>query len=274
MLKQIITGEYTKKYPDDALPRVSIILPTLNCAQTIALTMKQLLEQDYPHFEVIAIDAGSSDRTVDILTRYRDPRLQVHRVPSYQRYEMFNLGISMAQGEYLNFLFPGDFYIRPDVLRIMMTLALDGKKPQLVYCGTLLRDGKSDVKFLFRHLDIDLLRRGQQPTSLQACWFSREIFDEIGRFPTDYEMRGGLDLLCRFMKDGKRRFSSLQYALMDYDMRWVTHPQVLRHLWETMRTVFRYYGLVATLGWFFRQKDAGRFMKLWIRRLKIAFLGQ
>lgn len=274
MLKEIISGEYTNKYEDKDLPLVSIIIPTFNCAQTIALTMNQLLEQDYPHFEVIVIDAGSTDRTVEVLEGYKDTRIRLYSAMTYQRYAMFNKGISFSMGKYLNFLFPGDFYIRPDVIRMMMTLALNEGNPQLVFSGTLLRDGKNEVKFMFRQFTTDLLRRGQQPTSLQACWFKREIFDEIGRFRTDYQMRGGFDLLCRFQLHGKWRSAAMPYAFTDYDLRWVTHPQVFRHLWESMKTVHRYFGFYATLGWFFRQKDTGRFIKLWSKGIKVAFSGK
>src|SRR5262249_23677584 len=148
-----------------------------NCSQSIAATIGSVLIQDYPSFELIIIDAESTDRTVEVIKRFRDDRILLYSVSDYQRYEMMNKGISLAQGEYINFLFPGDFYLSKFALKLMMTLALKQKKPDLIYCGTLLRDGKSEVKILCRHLDIPLLKRGQQPTSLQSCWFKTEALN-------------------------------------------------------------------------------------------------
>jgi len=267
-LQELLREQHLTKYSEAALPRVSIIVPTYNCAQSISSTLDSLLDQNYQNLEIIAIDADSVDRTLELLEGYTDPRLRIYSVSSYNRYEMFNKGISLAQGEYLNFLFPGDFYVRPDTLRIMMTMALDQTKPQLVYSGTLLRDGRSEVKVMFRQLSLDLLKQGQQPTSLQACWFRRDIFAEIGKFRTDISLRGGFDLMCRFCLNEKLRFNALHYALTDYDLRWVTHQRVFSHFTETFKIVYSHFGFFATVAWLWKQKDISRFFKLWLRSLK------
>lgn len=254
--------------------KVSIIIPAYNCAQSISMTLDKILHQKYPDLEVIVIDGSSTDSTMEVLKRYDDIRLRLYSVASFKRYEMFNKGISLARGDYINFLFPGDFFLRPDTLQLMMKLALDQGKPHLVYSGTLLRDGFSEEKFLFRQLSLELLKRGQQPTSLQACWFKRETFMEIGKFYTDFHMRGGFDLLCRFLLQGTLRYSSIRLALTDYDLRGVTRHDVLCHFWETLKTVYYYFGLVALISWLFRQKDIKRFFTLWIRSVKAAFLGK
>jgi glycosyltransferase involved in cell wall biosynthesis len=256
-----------------SLPFVSIIIPTFNCSQSLPLTLESIIEQDYPRFEVIAIDAGSSDRTLEILQSYGD-KVRFSFVETYNLYKMLNKGIAIAQGEYINCLFPGDFYIHHHTLLDIMKLAMYQGRPHLVYCGTLLRDGKSEVKFLFRQLSLDLLRKGQQPTSLQGCWFKTETFEKIGQFPTNYHLRGAFDLLCRFCLHPKLHFASLHRALTDYDLRWVTSRMVIRHFCETFKTIYRYFGLLTTLKWFRKQKDFKRFTKLWLRRLKMAFLGR
>lgn len=262
------------KYHDYEYPKVSIIIPTLNCSQLISLTLESLLTQDYPDFEILIIDAGSYDRTLEVINSYHSHRIQLFSISQYQRYEMLNKGISHASGMYLNFLFPGDFYISKDALRSVMSLALDNDRPELIYCGTLLRDGKSEVKILYRPLTLDLLKNGQQPTSLQSCWFSIDAFSVLGKFNAKLRQRGGYDLMCRFVLDGKLRHVSLNRVLIDYDLRWVTRTNVFCHFWETRRIITKYFGYWATYKWFWQQKDVGRFMRLWFRSLKIAFFGR
>lgn len=265
---------YQKKFNNYEYPRVSIIIPTYNCAQVIGLTLESILPQHYPNFEIIVVDARSTDRTLEIVKGYRDEKIRVFSVSAPKRYEMLNKGITHATGGYINFLFPGDFYIYNDTIKYMMTLALEHDKPYIVYCGTLLRNGKSEVKILYRQLNLQLLQHGQQPTSLQSCWFRTDIFSQIGKFNTTYRLRGGYELLCRLTMNPKFQAVSTQRVLTDYDLRLVTRRMVLRHFWETLRTIYRYFGLIAALKWLATQKDTARFIKLWLRNVRVAFLGR
>jgi chlorobactene glucosyltransferase len=65
--------------PTNALPRVSILVPARNEANNIEGCLVSLLAQDYPDFDVFALDDHSTDDTASVLARleYRDPRLRV-----------------------------------------------------------------------------------------------------------------------------------------------------------------------------------------------------
>lgn len=267
--------ELENKFNDFEYPKVSIVIPTLNCAKLISITLESVLEQQYPHFEVFIIDAGSTDRTLDVVKGFKDKRVSIISVSSYQRYEMLNTGISHATGLYINFLFPGDFYIYHQTIKYLMALALEHEQPELVFCGTLLRDGKSEVKALYRHLSLKLLRKGNQPTSLQSCWFLTSVIRSLGKFNTHYSLRGGYDLFCRFAMANHLRAVSSARILTDYDLRWVTWRMVFKHFFETMRTIFKYFGFFTTVKWLlFHQKDAFRFLRLWIRSTRVAVFGR
>jgi glycosyltransferase involved in cell wall biosynthesis len=265
---------YRTKFSDYELPSVAVIIPTYNCAQTINVTIESVLEQDYPNFEILIVDGGSDDRTLELVNGWKDPRIRVFCITTHQRYEMLNKGLSQTNSTYVSFLFPGDFYIHHDTVRYMMSVALENQLPDLVYCGTLIRDGKSPAKILFRELTVKRLQRGQQPTSLQSCWFKSEVFKQIGKFNPDYVLRGGFDLLCRFM--AVKHFKSVRTyrVLTDYDLRLVTRSMVLRHFWETLVTVQKNYGLWVAFLWMFRQRDISRFFRLWLRSVRIAVLGR
>ncbi len=265
---------YRTKFSDHEFPSVSVIIPTFNSAPSVGFTLESVLCQEYPDFEIIIIDGGSDDRTLELIKGFHDERIKIFSVSSHSRYEMLNKGITQMSGQYACFLFPGDFYIHHDTLRYMMSIALENELPQLVYCGTLIRDGKSEPKTLYRTLNDRLLKRGQQPTSLQSCWFKQDVFKEIGKFDPDYTLRGGFDLLCRFLKNRGLRHNSSYRILTDYDLRFVTRGMVVRHFWETFNTVRKYYGLWTAFLWVFKQKDTTRFFTLWLRSCRVAFLGR
>lgn len=260
----------SKTIPPEQLPFVSILIPTFNCSQSLSLTLDSLIAQVYPRYEIVVIDAGSTDRTLDTVHSYQVP-IQLISASSYEIYRMINLGIAAAKGDYLNILFPGDFYIHPHVIEQMMSLGVQEGLPDLIYSGTLLRDHRTEVKFLFRTLELPLLKRGQQPTSLQACWFKKELFQKIGLFRTDYQQRGAFDLFCRLGLDPSLRYAALRRALVDYDLRWVTSSMVIQHFFETGKILYGYFGGWALCKWLVRQKDTKRFVKLWLKHLRLAF---
>jgi glycosyltransferase involved in cell wall biosynthesis len=259
-------------YNDGQYPKVAIIIPTYNCSQLISLTLESLLTQHYPNYEVIIIDAESDDRTLEVVNSFKDKRISVYSVSSFRRYEMLNKGIAQSTAQYVNFLFPGDYYIGNEALRIMMDLALEHGCPSMVFCGTLLRPGREDPKILFRHLSLSLLKKGVQPTSLQSCWFHKNTFDQIGKFNTDLSLRGGFDFLCRFCLNRLCAVSTRR-VLTDFDLRAIARSQVIVHFKETLGVIRHYFGWGAAFKWLCIQKDAYRFVKLWLSSVKIAFVG-
>jgi chlorobactene glucosyltransferase len=91
-------------------PKVSVILPARNEGRYIARCLESLLRQDYPDFEIIAINDSSTDRTGEIMKAYADNDLRVIHVdasPKPERWTGKNWacyqGYLQAQGELLMF---------------------------------------------------------------------------------------------------------------------------------------------------------------------------
>jgi len=82
-----------EKYQDYEFPRVSIVIPTYNSTEKISLTLESVLNQHYPDFEIITVDAGSTDRTLEVIKNFRDERIHIYSVSGFQRYEMLNKGV-------------------------------------------------------------------------------------------------------------------------------------------------------------------------------------
>lgn len=89
--------------PDPA-PLVSILVPCFNEGENVAETVAALAKQNYPNFEIIAINDGSSDRTGEILGELtaRYPNLRViHHATNQGKAMGLRMGALMARGEYL-----------------------------------------------------------------------------------------------------------------------------------------------------------------------------
>ena len=98
------------------MPKVSVVMPSLNVGSYIRECMESVANQTLKDIEIIAVDAGSSDGTLEILQEYekRDGRIQVVCSQKKSYGYQVNLGIALAQGEYIGILETDD-YIVPDM---------------------------------------------------------------------------------------------------------------------------------------------------------------
>ena len=56
---------------------VSVMMPAYNAEQYIGQAIESVLAQNYPHWELIIVDDGSTDRTVDVAFSFTDPRIKI-----------------------------------------------------------------------------------------------------------------------------------------------------------------------------------------------------
>lgn len=84
-------------------PCISIIVPTYNRAALLPLTLQSLFELDYENYEIIVVDDGSTDNTLEILSGINNPRLQVISIVNSERAAARNRGAEKAKGDYINF---------------------------------------------------------------------------------------------------------------------------------------------------------------------------
>ncbi len=104
--------------------RLSVIIPAYNCAATIGDTLESLMAQTMADLEIIIINDGSTDNTLEVLERYvrGDEHIRVISVENSGPASARNLGIREAEGDYLYFM-DSDDLILPDMLRDMIQLA-------------------------------------------------------------------------------------------------------------------------------------------------------
>lgn len=82
-------------------PLVSVIVPVYNMEQYLGETLDSVLASDYPSFEVVVMDDGSKDASLEIAKEYarKDPRVKVHTQPNAGACAARNHAIALAEGE-------------------------------------------------------------------------------------------------------------------------------------------------------------------------------
>jgi glycosyltransferase involved in cell wall biosynthesis len=91
------------------LPKISIVTPSFNSAKYIEDCIKSVLNQNYPNFEHIIVDAGSTDGTIEIIKKY--PHLKWISEPDEGQSDALNKGFKIANGDIIGWLNSDDVYL-------------------------------------------------------------------------------------------------------------------------------------------------------------------
>lgn len=82
-------------------PRISIVMPVWNGEKYLRPAVASVLGQTLGDFELIVVDDGSTDTTLEILQSYSDPRLKVHRLDHGGIVNALNFGLAQARAEWI-----------------------------------------------------------------------------------------------------------------------------------------------------------------------------
>ena len=97
------------------LPAASVVVPVYNTAATVAETLDSLFAQTLDNFEVIIVDDGSTDNSMEIVRGYDDPRCEIVSQKNRGLNGARNAGIRHSKAPYIAFLDADDLW-RPQML--------------------------------------------------------------------------------------------------------------------------------------------------------------
>lgn len=100
-----------------SMPKVSVIIPCYNVEKYLHQCLESVLDQTLRDIEIICVDDGSSDGTLEILKEFqeKDDRIRIIEQKNAGAGAARNNGLRAAKGEYLSFLDSDDFF-EPDML--------------------------------------------------------------------------------------------------------------------------------------------------------------
>ncbi|OUO46573.1 hypothetical protein B5F79_06525 [Olsenella sp. An285] len=114
---------------------VSVIVPIYNVEKHLDRCLESILGQTYRNLEILLIDDGSTDGSLEIMNRYaeRDPRVRVFHKENGGVSSARNLGLEMMSGEYCTFVDPDDYVA--EVYVEWLYAALNKYEADLATCG-------------------------------------------------------------------------------------------------------------------------------------------
>ena len=195
-------------------PLISIIITVLNGAKTISQCLESIDCQSYKEYEVVIVDGGSTDRTVELIHASPIVNLKVHVVPGLGLYAGLNKGIRLSEGKWLYFLGCDDALYSADTLQKVAEVLLSESNKAKVIVGnvesikheTLLRSRFGSPYWMQYHVH-------HQAMFYDRSIFEHSLYDETMRIASDYEfnLRLALDnvphryidmTICNFGGDG------------------------------------------------------------------------
>lgn len=110
--------EYRNEKPEKV--KFSVIVPIYNVERYLGVCLKSLINQTFADFEIICVNDGSTDRSLQILDYFakKDKRIKIINQENKGLGAARNVGVSLAEGEYLVFV-DSDDWLRTDALEIL-----------------------------------------------------------------------------------------------------------------------------------------------------------
>ena len=161
-------------------PLVSIIFAVLNGGEATRKTLQSIFSQTYPEKELLIVDGGSGDCTLDLIKENEKSIDYWVSEPDAGIYEAFNKGVKLAQGDWIYFMGAGDFFVDQTVLERLLTPAPGGK---LVYGNVVWGDTDKLYDGIFSKWKLC-----SQNICHQAIIYHRGLFKKWGGFDTRYRL--------------------------------------------------------------------------------------
>lgn len=190
-------------------PRVTLIIAVYNAAPTIMRCLDSVAAQTSISRELIVIDGGSTDGTVDILRRNADRFSYWTSEPDTGVYSAWNKGLAYAQGEWIGFLGADDYLWTADALE---RLVREGDRVcpriRVVYGRVGLVSPSGDLIETFgrpwREIRGEFRNRMALTHPGVSC--HRSLFAEHGLFDESFRISGDYEWLLRELKEGDAQF--------------------------------------------------------------------
>jgi len=190
-------------------PLISVVMALLNGRATLERAVDSVLHQDYRDREILVMDGGSNDGSVEVIRRYGSCISYWESEPDRGIYHAFNKALTRAQGEWIYFLGADDFLWDGRVFTRMAGQLVRAHPPHRIVYGRLnFVSERGDV------LDVLGEPWGRYRTRFlqgfmlphQAVFHHRSLFATHGPFDESFRVSGDYEMLLRELKSADALF--------------------------------------------------------------------
>ncbi len=184
---------------------VSVVIPVFNQERYLALAIDSVLAQTYRDLELIVVDDGSTDGTLEVIRGYGS-RIRALRKPNGGNASALNLGIQEASGEWIAWLSSDDLW-EPNKLNRQMEAAQALPSTEFVFTDDVIIDSEGMV-LERRHFSLPSSKTMRLLKLARGCFIDgssvlihRNVFRRVGLFDEGDRLTSDYDLWLRVVKD-------------------------------------------------------------------------
>lgn len=181
--------------------KISIVIPTLNQAETLEHTLLSIINQDYLNIEIILVDGGSTDKTTSIVKKYTNwISCYIYGKDTGQS-NAINLGFRHATGQIYAWINSDDYYLPFAFSRVISKFTVDQKVDIVVGSGDVIT---KNCKFLKHIPSMEMNRKNVANWSKgnwimqQSCFWRSELWRKSGGVDESLKLLMDCDLWFRF----------------------------------------------------------------------------
>lgn len=175
-------------------PKISVITTCFNAEHTIERTIKSVISQCYNNFEYIVVDAGSTDRTLDIIKSYSKSIHSISSTKDRGISDGFNRGIQISSGEWI-ILINADDYLPQNTFSNLVETSQKYPHAEIIY-GNMVQfseDGKETLMIPRGHTHLPEGMVLMHPST----FVRKKVYNDVGLFSLSYKCAMDYDFLLR-----------------------------------------------------------------------------
>ena len=199
--------------------QVSIIMPVYNGARYLRQAIESCLTQTYQNLQLIVVDDGSQDNTVEIVKTYADPRLTLIQHDRNRKLPAaLNTGFRHSVGSYLTWTSHDNYYV-PTAIAELVQFLEDTRDVDFVYSDEYIVDERDGTVQLDRTGPVERL---VEQSCLGGCFlYTRAVYEKLGPYDEHLFLAEDYDYWLRALSSFK--LAHLDRALYYYRL----HPRSL-----------------------------------------------
>ena len=190
--------------PASKPPKISVVVPSFNQAAYLEETLRSVLDQDYPDLELIVIDGGSSDGSVDIIRRYEDRIAYWVSEPDGGQTRGLIKGFARASGDIECWLNSDDLQ-EPTTLHEVAAYLAEHPETDAVYGDMLWVGGDGSPIREQREIPFNRyiwLHTYNYIPGMSMFW-RRDLYEKAGGLDPAFDLAMDADLWIRFADIGR-----------------------------------------------------------------------
>lgn len=189
------------------MPFISVLIPLYNKENFVEKTIQSALDQTYQDFEVVVINDGSTDKSLEIVKSFKDKRIKIFNQDNQGVAKARNNGVNNSQGEWVAFLDADDVWL-PNHLselrkcihklpkaKLVSTAYKINLQPAFIKTPTYSKAPSNYIDYIQDYLEYCYVDSLFWTSSICV---NKEKFIEIGGFDNNLKTGEDLDFMIRF----------------------------------------------------------------------------